>query len=143
MGDGAGRQVARAGRGRLVRPRKARGLDAGRWFDTEIGEDVGPKSISHEHTFGEDTADATQLESTLARLCEMVGRRLREHGFYAGTIQLKLRNSAFETITRAHSPARATQLDTELYAEARDLFRKNWNGGKVRLLGVHASGWAD
>src|SRR4051812_690061 len=122
---------------------KSRGLDAGGWFDTEIGEDAGPKSISHEHTFGEDTADAAQLESTLARLCEMVGRRLREHGLYAGTVQLKLRNSAFETITRAHSPARATQLDTELYAEVRELFRKNWTGAKVRLLGVHASGWAE
>jgi len=122
---------------------KSRGLDAGGWFDTAIGDDAGPKSISHEHTFGEDTADGAQLESTLARLCEMVGRRLREHGLYAGTLQLKLRNSAFETITRAHSPARATQLDTELYAEVRELFRKNWTGGKVRLLGVHASGWAE
>ena len=36
---------------------KSRGLDAGGWFDTEIGEDEGPKSISHEHTFNEDTAD--------------------------------------------------------------------------------------
>src|SRR3954447_12083218 len=89
---------------------KSRGLDAGGWFDTEIGEDVGPKSISHEHTFNEDIADVDQLESTLARLSEMVGRRVREHGLYAGTVQFKLRNSAFETITRAHSPARATQL---------------------------------
>src|SRR5690348_11162960 len=37
---------------------KSRGLDAGGWFDTDIGEDAGPKSISHEHTFSEDTADA-------------------------------------------------------------------------------------
>src|SRR5437764_6324865 len=51
---------------------KSRGLDAGGWFDSEIGEDVGPKSISHEHTIGEDTTDAAQLESTWARLCEMV-----------------------------------------------------------------------
>src|SRR3954465_12551539 len=122
---------------------KSRGFDAGGWFDTEIGEDTGPKSISHEHTFGEDTADVTQLESTLARLCEMVGRRLREHGLYAGTVQLKLRYSDFSTITRAHTVSRATQLDTELYAEIRELFRKNWTGGKVRLLGVHASGWEE
>jgi DNA polymerase-4 len=30
---------------------KAQGLDAGGWFDTEIGAEEGPKSISHEHTF--------------------------------------------------------------------------------------------
>src|SRR5215469_10987742 len=37
---------------------KSRGEDAGGWFDTAVGEDTGPKSISHEHTFSEDTADA-------------------------------------------------------------------------------------
>jgi DNA polymerase-4 len=123
---------------------KARGLDAGGWFDSEIGAGDGPKSISHEHTFNEDTADLAQIEPTLSRLCEMVGRRLREHGLHARTIQLKLRYADFSTITRAHSVPRATQLDTELYDEVRALFQQNWKpGAKVRLLGVHASGWAE
>jgi DNA polymerase-4 len=123
---------------------KSRGLDAGGWYDTEIGEDAGPKSISHEHTFSEDTADVTQIEATLTRLCEMVGRRLREHGLHARTIQLKLRYSDFSTITRAHSIARGTGLDTELFAEIRRLFHDNWKAGAaVRLLGVHASSWTD
>jgi DNA polymerase IV len=123
---------------------KSRGLDAGGWFDSEIGEDAGPKSISHEHTFNVDTADQEQIESTLARLCEMVGRRLREHDLAARTIQLKLRYTDFSTITRAHSVTRATALDTELYTEVRELFRKNWKrGAGVRLVGVHASSWAE
>jgi len=85
-----------------------------------------------------------QIESTLARLSEMVGRRLREHGLSARTVQLKLRYSDFSTITRAHSVARGTQLDTELFEEIRELFRRNWQTGMtVRLLGVHVSGWAD
>jgi DNA polymerase IV len=121
---------------------KSRGLDAGGWFDTEIGEDTGPKSISHEHTFHEDTADMEKIEPTLARLSEMVGRRLREQGLQARTIQLKLRFADFSTITRAHSAARATQLDTEIFDEVRALFQQNWKpGAKVRLLGVHVSGW--
>jgi len=123
---------------------KAQGLDAGGWFDTEIGAEEGPKSISHEHTFSEDTADLAQLESTLARLSEMVGRRLREHGLSARTIQLKLRYTDFSTITRARSVARPTALDTELFDEIRDLFHRNWKpGAAVRLLGVHVSGWAE
>ena len=121
---------------------KARGLDAGGWFDHEVGAEAGPKSISHEHTFSEDTADRARLEATLTRLCEMVGRRLREHGLAARTIQLKLRYQDFSTITRAHSMERATQLDTELLEDIRALFRANWNGSAVRLLGVHASSWA-
>ncbi len=134
----------RFGKWGLALAGKSRGLDAGGWFDTGIGENAGPKSISHEHTFGEDTAAAGLLESTLARLCEMVGRRLRENGLEARTVQLKLRYSDFSTITRAHSMPRATQLDTELYTEIRALFRANWTPGRpVRLLGVHASHWAD
>ncbi|MGA2272496.1 MAG: DNA polymerase IV [Bryobacteraceae bacterium] len=123
---------------------KAQGLDAGGWFDTEIGAEEDPKSISHEHTFSEDTADLAQIEATLAKLSEMVGRRLREHGLSARTIQLKLRYKGFSTITRAHSVARPTALDTELFEEIRTLFHRNWKkGAKVRLLGVHASGWSE
>jgi DNA polymerase-4 len=119
---------------------KAFGLDAGGWFDSAFGEREDPKSISHEHTYSEDTADTGKLEATLARLSEMVGRRLREHGLHARTVQIKLRYSDFSTITRAHSIDHSTQLDNELFDTARDLFRGNWKKGeKVRLLGVQAT----
>jgi DNA polymerase-4 len=122
---------------------KARGLDAGGWFDSEIGAQEDPKSISHEHTFTEDTADTGQIESTLAQLSVMVGRRLREHGLYARTLQLKLRYKDFTTITRAHTLDHATQLDIEILQKSRLLFRTNWKpGALVRLVGVHAGSLA-
>ena len=78
------------------------------------------------------------------RLCEMVGRRLREHGFHARTLQLKLRYKDFTTITRAHSLPAPTQLDTEIFEQIRTLFRKNWKAGsEIRLLGVQASSFED
>jgi DNA polymerase-4 len=122
---------------------KARGLDAGAWFDADIGDDEGPRSISHEHTFSHDTADAQQLESTLARLSEMVCRRLREQKLHARTLQLKLRDSAFYTITRAHTLERPTAIDSEVLATIRELFRANWKGNAIRLLGVHVSHFAE
>jgi DNA polymerase IV len=118
---------------------KSHGLDAGGWFDADIGEDEGPRSISHEHTFSQDTADAQKLESTLARLSEMVCRRLREQKLHARTLQLKLRDSRFHTITRAHTVDRATSVDSEVFAAIRRLFRENWKGDAIRLLGVHVS----
>jgi len=134
----------RFGKWGLALAGKSRGLDAGGWFDSEIGSDDGPKSISHEHTFSEDTTDLAQIEATLARLCEMVGRRLREHRLHARTIQLKLRYADFSTFTRAHSIRCATDLDTELFEEIRELFRRNWKtGAAVRLLGVHVSSWSE
>jgi DNA polymerase-4 len=130
----------RFGKWGLALSGKSRGEDAGGWFDTEVGEDVGPKSISHEHTFGEDTADQARLESTLMRLSEMVGRRLREHRLHARTLQLKLRDSGFNTITRAHTLAEPTQIDKDIFEQIRALFRANWKAGTtIRLLGVQTS----
>jgi DNA polymerase-4 len=119
---------------------KSRGIDAGGWFDTAIGEHADPKSVSHEHTFSVDTAESDLLESTLTHLAERVARRLREHGLWTRTVQVKLRWSDFTTITRAHTLPRATQLDIDLIEAARRLFRDNWKPGKtVRLMGVQAS----
>jgi DNA polymerase IV len=129
----------RFGKWGLALAGKSKGMDAGGWFDTEVGEEEDPKSISHEHTFDVDTADAGILEATLARLSVMVGRRLREHGLYTRTVQLKLRYKDFTTLTRALTLDHATDLDTELLDTARLLFRRNWKpGAEVRLLGVHA-----
>jgi DNA polymerase IV len=134
----------RFGKWGLALAGKARGEDAGGWFDAEVGEHEDPKSISHEHTFNEDTADPAQLESTLMRLTEMVARRLREHALHARTIQLKLRYKDFSTITRAHSLPAPTQLDTEIFQEIRKLFRGNWKKrAEVRLLGVQVSSFEE
>ena len=130
----------RFGKWGLALAGKSRGEDAGGWFDSEVGENLDPKSISHEHTYDEDTADLERLQSTLMRLSEMVGRRLREGGYFARTIQLKLRFKDFTTVTRAHSLDQPTQLDTEIYEQMRRLFLSNWKPGQfVRLLGVQTS----
>jgi DNA polymerase IV len=130
----------RFGKWGLALAGKSRGEDAGGWFDSEVGADTDAKSISHEHTYNQDTADPVQLESTLMRLSEMVGRRLRDANFYARTIQLKLRYKDFTTITRARTLPAPTQLDTEIFENIRMLFRKNWKKSmQVRLLGVQTS----
>ncbi len=134
----------RFGKWGLALAGKSRGQDAGGWFDNEVGADLDAKSISHEHTYNEDTADVNQLEATLMRLSEMVCRRLREANFYARTVQLKLRYKDFTTITRAHTLTSPTQLDTEIFEQIRMLFRKNWKKGmQVRLLGVQTSHFAE
>ncbi len=131
--------AARFGKWGLALAGKARGQDAGGWFDTPIGENEDPKSISHENTFSEDLADRGRLETALLRLSEMVAKRLREHRLYSRTIQLKLRYEDFSTITRACSLDHATQLDGEIAGAVINLFRQAWDGTTpVRLLGVHA-----
>ena len=135
-----GELESRFGKWGLALAGKARGEDAGGWFDHEVAAELDAKSISHEHTYNEDTADMNTLQATLTRLSEMVGRRLREANFYARTVQLKLRYKDFTTITRAHTLPAPTQLDIEIFEQIRKLFLKNWKEGmEVRLLGVQAS----
>jgi DNA polymerase-4 len=121
---------------------KSKGMDAGGWFQGDVPETAAggddPKSVSHEHTFGADTADPVVLDSMLVRLSEMVARRLRDHHLWARTIQIKIRYTDFSTFTRARTLDQATQIDAELAHAARDLFHKNWSGRPIRLLGVYA-----
>ena len=117
---------------------KAQGVDAGGWFDGEVGVREDPKSVSHEHTFAEDTADRDTLDASLVHLSEKVARRLRDHGLFARTLQIKLRYSDFSTFTRARTLDHATQIDTEVARAARALFHENWTGQPIRLVGVYA-----
>jgi DNA polymerase IV len=134
----------RLGKWGLALAGKARGEDAGSWFEGVIGDEEAAKSISHEHTYNEDTAKVEQIESTLMRLSEMVGRRLRENHYHARTLQLKLRYRDFTTITRAHTLDSPTQLDNEIFRQIHRLFHANWRqGAEIRLVGVEASSFAE
>ncbi len=128
----------RFGKWGLALAGKARGQDAGGWFDGEVGDGGDPKSISHEHTFDVDSPDSVALDAMLVRLSEMVARRLRDHRLWARTLQIKLRYSDFSTFTRSKTLDHATQIDTELADAVRALFHKSWTGKPIRLLGVYA-----
>ncbi len=133
--------LRRFGQWGLALAGKARGADAGAWFEGEIGAYEDPKSISHEHTFSEDVRDPALLEATLARQAEKVGRRLREHRLFARTVELKLRYSDFTTLSRSKTLPEATDVDADLIAVSRELFRRTWkSGAPVRLIGMGVSG---
>ena len=115
--------------------RKSQGLNTAHF---EFHEE--PKSISHEHTFAQDTCDAEEVHRTLAQLVEKTAHRLRQHRMFAKTITLKLRDLDFRTITCAASLEEPTQLDCQILETILALLNKNWNQKrKIRLLGVGLS----
>jgi DNA polymerase IV len=115
--------------------RKARGGDS-----YEFVIDAEPKSISHNHTFGEDTDDVNQMAALLSHLSQKACKRLREAGLAARTLTLTIRYAGFDTYTRAKSLKEPTQLDADIYAVFQELFRKHRDPKrKVRLLGVSLS----
>lgn len=114
---------------------KSRGEDIEAY---QYGEE--PKSISHETTFDVDTADADEIERTLSYLAQRVAGRLRDQGFFARTVGLKLRNARFRTLTRDVTLDEPTHLDSVIFESVLRLFEQAWKKGeKIRLVGVRAS----
>src|SRR5207245_2409891 len=103
--------------------------------------DAEPKSISNNHTFGEDTSDSNVMASLLSHLSQKACKRLREAGLAARTLTLTIRYAGFETHTRSKSLAEPTRLDSDIYRVFHQLFRTHRDPKrKVRLLGVSLSG---
>ena len=116
--------------------RKARGGDA-----YEFLIDAEPKSISHNHTFGEDTDNVQELESMLSHLSQKTCKRLREAGLSSRTLTLTIRYAGFETHTRSKTLQDPARLDNDIFAVFLELFREHRDAKrKVRLLGVALSG---
>ena len=116
--------------------RKARGGDS-----YEFVIDAEPKSISHNHTFGEDTDDAGAMTALLSHLSQKACKRLRESGLSTRMLTLTIRYAGFETHTRTKTLAEPTRLDSDIQSVFQELFRVHRDvKRKVRLLGVSLSG---
>jgi len=115
--------------------RKARGGDA-----YEFLIDAEPKSISHNHTFGEDILDVPEMESMLSHLSQKACKRMREAGLLARTVTLTIRYAGFHTYTRSKTVSEPVNLDADIYGMFLELFRANRDPKrKVRLLGTALS----
>ena len=112
--------------------RKARGGDS-----YEFVIDAEPKSISHNHTFGEDTNDTAALTAMLSHLSQKACKRLREAGLATRTVTLTIRYMGFDTYTRSKTLPAPTLLDGDIFAVFLNLFREHRNMKRmIRLLGV-------
>jgi DNA polymerase-4 len=115
--------------------RKARGGDS-----YEFVLDAEPKSISHNHTFGEDTDDLPTLHSMLSHLSQKTCKRLREAGLAARTLTLTIRYAGFDTYTRSRTMPEPVHLDADIQRVFQTLFEEHRNKKrKIRLLGVALS----
>jgi DNA polymerase-4 len=118
--------------------RKARGGDS-----YEFVIDAEPKSISHNHTFGEDVSDPGMILAMLSHLSQKACKRLREAGLATRTLTLTIRYTGFDTYTRAKTLAAPTDLDGDIFAVFQDLLRKHRDlKRKVRLIGVSLAGFS-
>ncbi|NNF52594.1 MAG: DNA polymerase IV [Gammaproteobacteria bacterium] len=114
--------------------RRASGID-----DRKVVADSADKSISHEETFDQDTADHSELTARLSRMADAVSSRLRKRNLVAATVVIKLRAADFSTFTRQQPMRPPGDHSAVIYRLAKELLER-WlaqNPGKrLRLLGA-------
>nr|WP_220480245.1 DNA polymerase IV [Halosaccharopolyspora lacisalsi] len=118
--------------------RLARGID-----DRPVAERGQAKQVSAETTFDTDITDPVRLASEVASMAEAAHRRLVSSRRAARTVTVKVRDSAFTTISRSETLPMATSEPGALTAAARRLTSTTVPPGTpVRLVGVSYSGLA-
>ena len=105
---------------------------------TLVGEHAY-KSISAEHTFARDTADAREIWSRIRAQARDVSERLRAEELVCSEVAIKLRYGVtWITITRQLRLGAPTDDAEVLAAGAAALMRKAWTRQPIRLIGVRA-----
>jgi DNA polymerase-4 len=116
---------------------RAAGID-----NRPVESDREEKSISAEETFDVDLSDRQDMDRELLALSETTARRLRKSQLQAGTIQIKIRQSDFQTFTRQKSLRPPVNNTDQIFRIAQDLLsawlEKNPDA-RLRLLGVGSS----
>ena len=106
----------------------------GRSDDTVYWEPEEEKSVSREHTFDEDESNRQKVREKLVELVGEVGRRFRTEERWARTARIKIRDYAFNTITRQTPFDAPARDDISFRKKALELFDKETIGA-VRLIG--------
>ncbi len=100
--------------------------------------DEEEKSVSREHTFGDDERDRDVVRARLLELITDVGRRVRTQPRWARTAKIKLRDAMFNTLTRQARFELPACDDMTFRHLALKLFDREWPPGTrraVRLVG--------
>lgn len=124
--------------GRYVTNVKARaaGID-----ERPVIADWDEKQISAEETFDVDLTERARMHAALAQLADRMSTRLRNSGWYAGRVVVKIRRQDFKTYTRQCAVKPVTQETRPLAAAAATLldeWLEQQPRARIRLLGVGA-----
>jgi DNA polymerase IV len=115
---------------------RAAGID-----DRPVIADWDEKQISAEETFDTDLTDRKRIHAELAQLADRMAVRLRNSGWLAGCVVVKIRRKDFKTYTR-QSTIRPITNETKPLVKAAEALLDEWLAEQpraaVRLLGIGA-----
>ncbi len=100
------------------------------------------KSIGKSTTLAHDISDINSAKIILMKLSDEVGMTARKYNKKGRTVQINIKYSNFQSITR-QTTIPATYLVKEIYSAGIEMLKKNWNKQlSVRLLGISLSGFS-
>ncbi len=112
-----------------------RGID-----EREVNPNRIRKSIGSERTFNTDFEEWEDLKDRLEPIIKEVFELLKKKNNYGRTITIKIKNAAFQTITRSKTFGSDLKDARQFKLTALQLLEDNYQGaGKIRLLGVAVS----
>lgn len=98
------------------------------------------KSIGRSTTLPHDITDIEYAKAILMELSDDIGMTARKSGKKGHTVQITIKYSNFNTITRQRSINPSCNVK-DIYAAGVKLLESNWNNEPVRLLGISLSGF--
>lgn len=126
LGDATGANLSQLSWGHDSRPVRAREVE---------------KSVSNEHTFGEDVDDLDAILTQFRDLSDSVGRRLRRAALVANAVHIKVRFADFRTITRSRTLTSPTDVSQEIFTQVQGLYTAlGLERVRIRLIGVRVDG---
>ena len=94
------------------------------------------KGIGFSRTLEDDIEDKTLLYSELSNFSRKISSELKKRGLYARTLVVTLRYSSFKTYNHQLKLENNTNLEEEIFKNAKIAFNKLWNLEPVRLIGL-------
>ena len=115
------------------------------------GNDISPvkhtdhnvviKSVGNSATTPRDLTSDEDVWTMLLLLSESVAQRMRELGSRCTTVEMSVRDTKLESLTRQQKLKTPTCASLEIARTAFDLFRKNYSWGlPIRSIGVRGAG---
>ncbi len=106
-----------------------------------VQPDEVEKSISSDRTLDVDLTAEDDVLRELLRLSADVGRRVRDRGWAARSVGIKIRFADFRTVTRVRTLDTWTDETATIYEVAGQLYRAlGLDRPRIRLVGVKAEG---
>ncbi len=113
----------------------ARGID----LSPVDSEEALNKGYGNSITLAKDIVSLEEADHVLISLSEMVASRLRKDRVRSSCICVEIKGTDFRRSTHQRKLRTPTDITDEISRTARELYRENYTGRSVRLIGVRAT----